>query len=561
MNPFKLGLKLGFGLVIGVLSPRPGGRRAAGAARRGPGPSRRGHHRGRPRSETVSFQTRAQAFWGSLTRSGGPAGYGAGTAWTGGSLYADAFGAKRGPSTTQLVESFKSIAFACTEYNVGPLSELPLKLYAASGPGRPRPRRLCEPRDVTPSEFRRLGNLPYVRRAISFGVDDVQEITNYELTKTLDHACVDPETGFSYFDRPTWIATLCRYVDVVGMSWFKPEVKEGGRLEDLVTAGVLPTHLWLLQSQYVRPIRTGFDGADPGDRLLHRDLPAAGRDDVPAAARPPRPLRLRLLGDAGGLAVPAARGQVDLDVGPVAGHGGASQRRALARRHQHAARGRRARPPGRRDEHLARPRPGRPDGGVQRADAAAADQLPGLRPGRAPRQQLSARAHRQLLRGAGGLLHEGHQHGEPAGGPHPARGRRDHPPGDDDRLGPDPARAAVRRPALLRLQQRRAGGRGAEGQDPRHEGQGRVVHRQRGQRRRARHAQALAREALDLEHAPDARHGGGEARERAQGGRDEGQAAGPGRRRQGPAEAHPRRAPSCVGRRRCCRKLEREMDS
>ena len=37
----------------------------------------------------------------------------------GGTLYADAFGAKRGPTPAQLIEGFKSIAFAAEEVTIG----------------------------------------------------------------------------------------------------------------------------------------------------------------------------------------------------------------------------------------------------------------------------------------------------------------------------------------------------------------------------------------------------------------------------------------------------------
>jgi Phage portal protein len=177
-----------------------------------------------------------------------------GTAWGGGTLYADAFGAKRGPTPAQLIEGFKQVSFACEEITVGALSALPLRLYATTITGQAKPRSYAEPREITRSERTRLNGLGYLRRSLN-GVEDVHEIAHYPLLDTLNRPCVDPETGLSYFDRPSWMGTLIRYVDICGIAYFKPENDNGAALPDLVQAGAPPTHLWPLQAQYVWPTR------------------------------------------------------------------------------------------------------------------------------------------------------------------------------------------------------------------------------------------------------------------------------------------------------------------
>lgn len=198
---------------------------------------------------------RLRSAWEAFRR--GPAGYGAGVAWTGGPLYADAFGAKRGPSPTQLVESFKQIAFACTEFNALGVAALPLRLYAASGQGAPKPRSLAHPMAVPGQQKRRLMALPYVRRSFHLrDVEDVHEITNHALLDTLDRPAVDAVTGLSYFDRASWIATHVRYLDIVGITYVKPESFGGLGFPELVEAKAPPECLWPLQAQYVYPTRT-----------------------------------------------------------------------------------------------------------------------------------------------------------------------------------------------------------------------------------------------------------------------------------------------------------------
>lgn len=184
----------------------------------------------------------------------GPPGYGLGTAWAGGPLYADAFGAKRGPTPAQLIEGFKSVAFAAEEITIGALSALPCRLYCASSAGQPKPRSYSEPRQVTRSELKRLNSLGYLKRSLN-GVQDAHEIQSHQLIDALNRPCIDPDTGMSYFDRPSWMGTLVRYVDICGIAWVKPEDAAGNDLSDLVAAGVPPTHLWPLQAQYVWPLR------------------------------------------------------------------------------------------------------------------------------------------------------------------------------------------------------------------------------------------------------------------------------------------------------------------
>jgi Phage portal protein len=189
-------------------------------------------------------------------RIAGPAGYGMGVAWAGGPLYADAFGAKRGPSPYQLIEAYKQINFACTEFNALGVSCLNLHLMAASGPGMEKPRSMSEPMPIAYREKKRIMSLPYVRRAFNVGgVEDVQEITQSVFLDALERPAIDPMTGLSYFDRQTLIATLCRYIDTVGLAYLKPEDEFGDSLQSLASAGIPPSHWWPLQSQYVWPIR------------------------------------------------------------------------------------------------------------------------------------------------------------------------------------------------------------------------------------------------------------------------------------------------------------------
>jgi Phage portal protein len=185
----------------------------------------------------------------------GPAGYGMGASWTGGPLYADRYGAKRGPTPWQLIEAHKQVAFACGEFNALGLAQLSLRLYCTSAGGGQKPRSLSNPIPVRGWDFERLRTLPYVVRSFGADVDDVREITRHPILDSLDNPAQDPKTGLKYFDRPTLIATLVRYLDTVGIAYLKPENEIGIGQQDLIKAKVVPPLLWPLQSQYVWPVR------------------------------------------------------------------------------------------------------------------------------------------------------------------------------------------------------------------------------------------------------------------------------------------------------------------
>ena len=111
---------------------------------------------------------------------------------------------------------------------MGALTALPLRLYSAVSAGRPKPRSYCDPREISRSERQRLNSLGYLSRSLN-GVDDVHEIKQHQLLETLNRPCIDPDTGISYFDRPSWLATHVRYVDICGLSFVKPEDANGRR--------------------------------------------------------------------------------------------------------------------------------------------------------------------------------------------------------------------------------------------------------------------------------------------------------------------------------------------
>lgn len=169
---------------------------------------------------------------GNATLSGG---------WYGGPLTTDAYGSKRAPSGYQLVEAYKSLIYACCQINDNAVTRCKLRLYSDADKGG-QPRSACGPRRIRRSMYGRLQAMPYLR-TLSDSVDNIQEVTVHPALDTLD--APDP---LGYFDRQQFLSMICRYCDVVGTAYFKPD----GQLSVGNGLGV-PMYLWPLAAQYVIP--------------------------------------------------------------------------------------------------------------------------------------------------------------------------------------------------------------------------------------------------------------------------------------------------------------------
>jgi hypothetical protein len=190
----------------------------------------------RPKSQMASF-----------ARAGsGPPGYAMNAAWMPGPRYSDAFQRQRSPNPIQLVEAWKSLIFACSDLAATSTIRVPLRLYSASGGGRQKARSYCGPRPISRRMYRRFQELPWVARSMGVStLEDVEEITSHPVLEALDNPTGTDDDDQDYFDRETFLGTIVRYVDIVGVAYVKPE---GPR-------GLPPELLWPLQSQYVWPQR------------------------------------------------------------------------------------------------------------------------------------------------------------------------------------------------------------------------------------------------------------------------------------------------------------------
>ena len=166
-------------------------------------------------------------------------GYGAG-----GPTFSDAFRSKRAPTPTELVDSYKAVAYACVQLNVKGVARVPLRLYATTGAGQQRPGRGLRSisRSVPRDRDQYLRQIaPSISRAVGTNV------AGGEVTEIVEHPYLEAlKRPNPFFDGWSFLAYLASCLDVIGSAYFVPV------RPDPTWAS---SEWWPLQSQYVYPIK------------------------------------------------------------------------------------------------------------------------------------------------------------------------------------------------------------------------------------------------------------------------------------------------------------------
>lgn len=184
----------------------------------------------------MSLLDRLSTAWHALTAKGGPpmGGYMAG--YGGGPWFSDAFRFRRAPSPIELVESYKSLIYACVNINANAVARTPLRLYAVTRGGQARPK-YCGLRAVSRKTVGRLGTLAYTAKAMA-GAESVEEVTDHPLLDAVMKVNED-------LDHQQLLVYTVMSLEIVGSAYWWPDVRVG-----------LPRELWALPPHLVWPMFT-----------------------------------------------------------------------------------------------------------------------------------------------------------------------------------------------------------------------------------------------------------------------------------------------------------------
>lgn len=156
-------------------------------------------------------------------------GYGAG--YGGGSWFSDAFRTRRAPSSSELVEAYRSLVYSCVNLNANAVARTPLRLYATTKRGQPRPKHVPV-RAVGRTTKHRLKSLAYAAKTMA-NADEVEEVTEHPLLDVVMRP--NDRTGHIQLIRYTVMS-----MDVVGDAYWWPSM---GRLRQPDELWPLPPHL------------------------------------------------------------------------------------------------------------------------------------------------------------------------------------------------------------------------------------------------------------------------------------------------------------------------------
>ncbi len=170
-------------------------------------------------------------------KSAPPSGYGMG--YGGGPLFADAYRSRRAPSPWDLVEQFNSILFACCWINAHAVSRVPLRLYAVTKEGKPKPKWWNYPKQIKRTTKARLKSLPYLSKALA-GAEELDEITSHPLLDLIHWVSED-------MDENQLMQYTCICLDLFGYGYWWPFMGKLG----------IPEEIWALPAQHVQPEMVG----------------------------------------------------------------------------------------------------------------------------------------------------------------------------------------------------------------------------------------------------------------------------------------------------------------
>jgi Phage portal protein len=171
-----------------------------------------------------------------------------GTQLLGGPSRTDAFGNRRAPSPTQLIENYGAIIYAMVDRNRNGVSRLPMRLLADGSRVQGKPKRACDAIKVSRAVGEKLAKSGQISTA---AIDQVYELRNHPILDVLKKP--DP---YKTFTKEQFIGIIVAFMDVVGSCYIVPEGNGWDwRKEAKSGRKGPPEALWVVYPQYTIPIR------------------------------------------------------------------------------------------------------------------------------------------------------------------------------------------------------------------------------------------------------------------------------------------------------------------
>lgn len=158
----------------------------------------------------------------------------------GGPIWSDNFKFRRGPTPPELIESYKSLIYTCTNLNARGVAATTLRLFATTKGGQHRPK--CATKSIGRATKARLKSLEYARKSTA-PADDLDEVTEHPLLDAVMKVNDD-------LDHTQLIMYTVMSLDIVGSAYWWPNFGAiAGRKG-------LPEEIWALPPHLVYPVFT-----------------------------------------------------------------------------------------------------------------------------------------------------------------------------------------------------------------------------------------------------------------------------------------------------------------
>ena len=179
---------------------------------------------------------------------------------TGGPSWGDGFKTRRPPSTREMTDAFRAVAFACARINANAVAKTPLKQYVTTTKGQAQPR--CDRRPISKHQRGYLESVGFLTPELARSGVEVEEMIDSPIMRVLRRPTRTPDSPFKGVWSLLWFTQIS--MDIVGSAYHQV-VRDGfGTVSEL----------YPLSPRYVIPVPFAEPRAD--NRVISHYLDSWG---------------------------------------------------------------------------------------------------------------------------------------------------------------------------------------------------------------------------------------------------------------------------------------------